>query len=164
MENVKLSPPWDEYARKIAELFLQDEEIHVEYAEKENKLTIWVDNTDKYEALTKILPAEKDFGGHILSIEIVPANVKEEEKDSRYYLKKLFRGNEAVSEIVDTKIGAASITYIQFEKEVIQFWNDNLGDLHGIKSTLMEDIARDIFGETVNVFFGTDVTNTYVEE
>ena len=158
MEKVKLSPPWDEYARKLIMLFGQDEEITIEYKEKENKISIWVDNTDKYEALTNLLPNNVDFGGHILDIEIVPANIKEEEKDNRYYLKKLFRGNNAVSEIVDAEIGAAAVTYIEFEKEVVQFWNDNLADLHGIKSTLMEDIARDIMPETTNVFYGTDVT------
>lgn len=161
MENVKLSPPWDEYARKITMLFKQDQEIHIEYIENNNKLSIFVDNADKYEALTKLLPSEKDFGGHKLTIEIVPANVSEEQKDKRYYLKKLFYGNDAVAEIVDASIGAASVTYIEFEKEVIQFWNDNFGDLHGIKSTLMEDIARDIFEETANVFFGTDVVDTF---
>ncbi len=161
MENVKLSPPWDEYARKITMLFKQDQEIHVEYKENENKLSIFVDNTDKYEALTKLLPTEKDFGGHKLAIEIVPANVTAEEKDKRYYLKKLFYGNNAVAEIADATIGAAGVTYIEFEKEVIQFWNDNFGDYHGIKSTLMEDIARDIFDAAPNVFFGTDVVDSF---
>ena len=157
MEKVKLSPPWDEYARKLTMLFQQDEEIHLEYKEHENNITIWVDNTDKYEALVNLLPDHVDFGGHILDIEIVPANVSDEQKDNRYYLKKLFRGNGAVSEIRDAEIGAAAVTYIEFEKEVVQFWNDNLADLHGIKSTLMEDIARDIMPETTNVFYGTDV-------
>ena len=161
MENVKLSPPWDEYARKLTALFAQDEEIHIKYKENENKLSIFVDNADKYEALTKLIPSEKDFGGHILNIEIVPANVSDEQKDNRYYLKKLFRGNDAVSEIKDAEIGAAAVTYIEFEKEVVQFWNDNLADLHGVKSTLMEDIARDIMPETTNVFYGTDVIDAF---
>ena len=158
MEKVKLSPPWDEYARKLMALFAQDEEITIEYKERENKISIWVDNTDKYEAMSKLIPAEMDFGGHKLNIEIIPADAVIAEKDNRYYLKKLFRGNNAVSEIIDTEIGAADVTYIEFEKEVIQFWNDNLADLHGIKSTLMEDIAREIMPETTNVFYGTDVS------
>lgn len=158
MEKIKLSPPWDEYARKLSALFAQDEEITVEYKERENKISIWVDNTDKYEAISKLIPAEMDFGGHKLNIEIIPADAVITEKDNRYYLKKLFRGNNAVSEIIDTEIGAADVTYIEFEKEVIQFWNDNLADLHGIKSTLMEDIAREIMPETTNVFYGTDVS------
>ena len=159
MEKVKLSPPWDEYVRKLTLLFQQDEEIHLQYKENDNKVTIWVDNTDKYEAMRKLLPSEMEFGGHKLEIEIIPADALEAEKDNRYYLKKLFKGNNAVSEIVDTEIGAANVTYIEFEKEVVQFWNDNLADLHGVKSTLMEDIARDIMPETTNVFYGTDVEN-----
>ena len=161
MEKVKLSPPWDEYARKLTVLFQQDEEIHLEYKEHENKITIWVDNTDKYEALVNLLPDHVDFGGHVLDIEIVPADISDEQKDNRYYLKKLFRGNGAVSEIRDAEIGAAAVTYIEFEKEVVQFWNDNLADLHGVKSTLMEDIARDIMPETTNVFYGTDVAEMF---
>lgn len=158
MEKVKLSPPWDEYARKLSVLFEQDKEITIEYKERENKISIWVDNTDKYEAMKKLIPFEMDFGGHKLEIEIIPADAVEAEKDNRYYLKRLFRGNGAVADIQDAEIGAAEVTYIEFEKEVVQFWNDNLADLHGIKSTLMEDIARDIMPETTNVFYGTDVS------
>lgn len=157
MANVKLSSPWDEYVRKLKAFFAQDQDIKIEYKEQEDKINIWVDDTDKYEAMTKLIPAEKDFGGHKILTEIIPANMLEIEKDKKYYLKKLLKGNEAVSEIVDTKMGAASVSYIEFEKEVIQFWNNNLGDLHGIKSTLMEDIAREIFDGIEGVFFGTDV-------
>jgi hypothetical protein len=159
MEKVKLSPPWDGYAHEIAVLFEKDDSIKVKYDQNVPKITIWVDDTDKYEALSALLPNEKDFGGQKLEIQIVPANIKDDEKDAKYYLKKLFKGNNAVTDIVDVTMGAAPVTYIEFEKEVIQYYNDNLADLHGNKSALMEDIARDVFEDVAGVFFCTDIVD-----
>jgi hypothetical protein len=159
MEKVKLSPPWDGYAREMAVLFEQDDSIKVKYDHEVPKITIWVDDTDKYEALSALLPSEKDFGGQKLEIQIVPANIKDDEKDAKYYLKKLLKGNNAVTDNVDVTMGAAPVTYIEFEKEVIQYYNDNLADLHGNKSALMEDIARDVFTDVTGVFFCTDIVD-----
>lgn len=43
-----------------------------------------------------------------------------------------------------------------FKKEVVQYFTDNLGDYNGYRSTLYENIARDIFGDIVGVFFCTN--------
>ena len=57
---------------------------------------------------------------------------------------------ETVSAVFD------DITYIIFEKEVVQYFADDLGDLHGINSTLYQDLAKEIFGESSNIHFCTD--------
>ena len=46
--------------------------------------------------------------------------------------------------------------YVVFKNRVVQYWSDNLGDINGNTSTLYENIARDVFGETDNVCFNTD--------
>ena len=48
------------------------------------------------------------------------------------------------------------IHYCVFKKEVAQYWGDNLGDPHGNVSTLYQEIAKDIFGESGGVIFCTD--------
>ena len=53
-------------------------------------------------------------------------------------------------------------TYVVFKNCVVQFFNDNLNDCHGIISTLYETIAYDIFEEfrknqNAAVYFNTDV-------
>jgi len=48
------------------------------------------------------------------------------------------------------------INYVVFKPEVVQFWNDNLHDPHGLVSTLMEDVARAVIGEEDGVMFTTD--------
>ena len=154
MNKLKLSPPWAEYVNKIKALFEKDHDIRVEYDEDKMNLVIKVDDTDKYEALTKLLPEMKDFGGVELLITIIPANTKT--KNSSYYIKKLFSGNNSVVEIQDVTIGTNPMTFVSFEKEVIQYYNDNIGDLHGLRSTLMENIAREVFEDLNGVYFCTD--------
>ena len=50
--------------------------------------------------------------------------------------------------------------YVLFNKKVVQYYNDNIGDLNGIKSILAEDIARDIFVSRPGVFYCTNVAET----
>ena len=51
------------------------------------------------------------------------------------------------------------MTYVVFKNCVVQFFNDNLNDCHGLISTLYQDIAAEIF-EDANlngVYYNTDV-------
>ena len=155
MGKVSISSPWVEFARKVEKLFEKDPEIKTEYNEKQVNLIIRVDNTDKYEALKHFLPEMKDFGGQELLITIIPAN--ENEKDDKDYIKNLFKGNKSVVEIQDISgIMTPSMTFVSFVQEVVQYWNDNIGDLHGNRSTLFEQLAREVFEKTDGVFFCTD--------
>ncbi len=48
------------------------------------------------------------------------------------------------------------ISYILFEPKVVQFFNDDLGDLNGLRSTLYQDIAANVFEDAhEGVFFCT---------
>lgn len=152
MSELKLSAPWEEYVSKIRALFEQDDEITFKY---ENMvLTIYVDNTDKYEALTHLLPEKKIFGNVALDIKVVPAN--DGVKDDRYYLKNLFKNNTAVTTITDISIGTNPMTFIEFEKRVVQYYVDNAADLHGNRTTVFEEIAREVFENKNGVYFCTD--------
>lgn len=154
MENMKLCPPWVEYANKIKKLFEKDNDIKVDYNDSTKVITLFVESEEKSDALNDLLPVTKDFGGTEIRIKIVPSN--NSVKDNRYYIKKLFNGNEAVTNIQDvTGVMTNPLTYVEFEKKVVQFWNDNLGDLNGNKSMVMEDIAREVFEGINGVLFCT---------
>ena len=72
--NLKLSPPWITFVHEVEALFAEDLEVKVRYNSNENLLQLFVDNTDKAAALTKLLPEKKEFGNVVLNIEVVPAN------------------------------------------------------------------------------------------
>ncbi len=151
---MKLSSPWVEFYREIEALFAQDDEVKVVYEEEKNEVKLYVENARKADALTQLLPAEKTFGNVTLKITVIPANDLEISKAD--LIAEAFDGNPALSYVqhVDAVIGA--FDYAVFQNRVVQFFDDNLSDINGNKSTLYENIAKDVFGENVGVFFCTE--------
>lgn len=141
--------------QEIKALFKKDPEIRVEYDEENVHLKLFVENTHKADALTNILPVQKTFGNVILTIDVIPANT--EESLSQMY-KAAFEGNAAFN-YLETVEGVFTnpISYVVFANEVVQFFNDDLNDIHGLKSTLYEDIARDVFEKKDGMCFCTDL-------
>lgn len=154
MEKIKLSPPWNEYVSKIKILFEKDSEIKIKYDQDAVVLSLFVDSTDKVNALGHLLPTEIDFGGQKLGIKIVPAN---NEKGVQQYIKDLFKGNPIVNRIEDiTGPISNQMTFVEFRKQIVQYYNDNIGDLHGNRTTVLEEVAREVLGNKDGVFFCTD--------
>ena len=158
MNTTKMSPPWYGYANQIKALFKEDPEIHIrEEFEGELILSLYVDDPEKAYAIERLLPEEVDFGGTVLYIHVIPGNTKKEPALSEIY-KKAFNGNPVVKEMKTVSgIFTNPLTYISFRKEVVQYYDDNLGDLHGNRSLLMQDIADDIFAANKDsILFCTD--------
>lgn len=90
-------------------------------------------------------------------ITVVPSNNDVSKSD---LFKAAFAGNPIVSytEHVDTM--SNPMDFIVFEKEVVQYFDDNLGDLYGIRSTLYQDLANEVFEDHQGVFFNTDIEDT----
>ena len=151
-ENIKLSAPWVQFFREIEALFERDPEIKVIYKDDEVAIKLYVENHDKAEALEQLLPSEKIFGDVIVKICVIPSN--DHLRTELDLLEVAFKGNPVFeyAEAVETPYG--TFNYAIFKKEVIQYFNDNIGDINGKKSTLSEDIARDVF-ETTNVHYCT---------
>ena len=63
MCNLKLSPPWIEYAEQVKALFGRDPEVEIEYDDKRKTLTLRVESQRKASALLRLIPARVDFGG-----------------------------------------------------------------------------------------------------
>ena len=125
-------------------------------------LALDCNNGDKVTALLQILPTEIVFGNiplHIL-VDGLPSN--RAFKTKKELFETAFSGNPAFAYAVcPVEEGATwfDMTYVVFKNHVVQFFNDNLNDCHGVVSTLYEDIARDILtGDAVQrVHFNTDV-------
>ncbi len=152
----KKSPPWITYYNEVATLFKMDPEVKVEYDEETCKISLYVDNQDKADALTKLLPAEKNFGGQILTIEVIPANTKKESVVTLF--ERAFDKNPIVKDIVTVEDASMfDASYVVFIAGVAQFHNDELNDLNGMMTILLQDVAKDVF-EHINsgIFFCTE--------
>lgn len=150
--KVNMSAPWITFVHEVEALFEQDADVHVRYDSETNELKLLVDAGDKADALSQLLPTEKVFGNVTLKIEVVSANKLLEGLD---LLEVAFRGNPALAYTYQANTPLGHVEYAVFQNKVVQFFNDQLDDVNGLKSTLYQEIAKDVF-ETTGVFYCTD--------
>jgi len=165
MAKLKLSPPWDTYYQELNAMFKNDTSVNVVMDDDACEVKLYVDSGDKAEALQVLLPESVEFGNVTLKVTIVPANEPSKtryvyNKNSDEYIERVFRdafdGNPAFYDIVTVRgVFGFSACYVIFRKEVIQYFNDNLGDINGLCSTLYETIARDIFKPDLGAYYCT---------
>lgn len=158
MARLKLQSPWIQFYDEIEVFFKEDPEVLVIYDEDEYEIRLYVDDPQKAEALTNVLPSEKQYGNITLKVTVIPSNdtavgdipiIKSD-------ILQALSGNPIVEDFkVVTGIFANDIVYVVFRKEVVQYFNDNLGDANGNCSTLYQDIAKRIFNEIPGVYFCT---------
>lgn len=154
---VKLSAPWVIFYRKINALFEEDKDIMVVYDGDNYTVSLYVNNEAKANALTSLLPEEKEYGNVKLKIRVVPADDSGAGTALGEKFEIAFAENPALSYITTAPYPFDNMTYVVFRKEVVQFFTDDIGDAHGVCSTLYQDIAREVFGEQTGVYFCTDV-------
>lgn len=156
MDNkMKLSPPWLTFYHELEQLFGQDEEIKLVFEESTYDIKLYVDDTDKANALAILLPVERQFGNITVKITVYPPNIAE--SDPLTLFEKAFDGNPILKGTACAEGPFSGIEYIVFENKVVQFFDDNLADAHGVKSTLYQDIAKDVFRDFDSIFFCTDL-------
>ena len=166
--KTKLSPPWVTLFNQIKALFEQDPEIKIEFINDPPTVKLYVENNEKAEALAALLPYQIDLGLTRLSINIIPSNTGLPfvghltfNKESQYTNNGIpvnvlfgtaFEGNPILNKIyVVEGIFSNRFIYVEFKPEIVQFYNDNLGDLNGNVTTLYETIARNVFNENSNL-------------
>lgn len=159
---MKISSPWVNYYREVQALFGKDPEIKVVYDENENEVKLYVENARKADALTRLLPSEKVFGNVTLKITVVPANDLDESKVVAF--EEAFAGNPVLKYVwhADTVMGA--FNYAVFKNEVVQYFNDDMSDINGNRSTLYQEIAKDVIGEEPGLFFCTEAANAQLSK
>lgn len=155
-KNFKLSSPWVEFYNEIEALFLNDPDVQVEYDEETPEVKLLVDGQEKADALTQLLPTQKVFGKVVLKITVVPSN--EDSNDVASLIRKAFKGNPALAYVLKYTgdVFRFPVTYAVFAREVVQYFNDNLNDFWGNRTTLYQDIAKNVFSEIEGVFFCTE--------
>ena len=154
--NLNLSAPWVTYYRKLEALFGKDPDIRVEYDEDEIEVKMYVENATKADAITQLLPAEKAFGGIVLKITVIPANKLTASRAD--LIATAFEGNPVYSYGVTVDgVSSNPFNYVVFKNEVVQFYNDQLNDVNGNISTLYQDIAKEVLGESEGIYFCTDL-------
>ena len=155
MENIKMVSPWIGYYKEIESLFQEDSTVKVKYDDSKNTIKLYVEDEEKADALAQLLPNRKVFGNITVNIDVIPANKVETPKIDLF--RKAFDGNGAVAyiETVDN-VSSNAFHFVVFQPEIVQYYNDDLSDINGLRSTLYQDIAKEIFGEREGIYFCTD--------
>lgn len=152
--NVNISSPWVTFYREIEALFGSDPEIKIVFDEDKNEIKLYVDNHRKADALTQLLPSKREFGNVTLLIDVVPPNVDSYDIQSLY--EAAFENNPAFA-YVEHVDGLFTMDYVVFKNKVVQYFNDDMSDVHGNCSTLYQEIAKNVLETVPGVFFCTDV-------
>lgn len=179
MSIVNLSAPWIEYYRKLEAMFEGDPNVTIIYDGVGMRYDLYVENEEIAEALTKLLKPNVEFGNVVMPVVVHFANEIEgirrgaiiarpytyasynigkplipDPKDDHYLA---FKTNTAM-DTVEYAYGPGGVvfTYVIFAPRVVQYFADDTSDYYGLKSTLYEDIAREIFIEEPGVFYCTN--------
>ena len=164
MAMLRLAPPWIKYVNEVTQLFRKDSEVHVVYDNDETLLKLYVDDPVKADALGELMPTEMEFGDVTLKIEIVPGNKGGlSNRNGLNLFEIVFNGNAAFAftQVVHG-IFQNDLTYVVFVNEVVQYFNDDLGDIYGQCSTLYQELAKNVFIPLEGVFFCTDKPSTAI--
>ena len=163
MAIIKKSAPWVTYYREVNELFKKDNGVLVLFDEENLELKLCVKDQTKANAIQYLMPIQKEFGNVILKINVIPANGKELRGVNTSNILTIacdaFRDNDAVYMVTDVR-AMFDLVYVIFRKEVVQYFDDNIGDINGNCSTLYEVIARDVFND-VGIKYCTDCGQEY---
>lgn len=156
MSKLGLSSPWVNFYKELEALFAKDPEVKVVYDEEKNDVKLYVDNLAKADALAQLLPVERTFGNITITVTVIPANKEGASKIQLF--RTAFEGNGAFNYTASAEgIFTNPIHYVVFANEVVQYFNDDLSDAHGVRSTLYQDIAEDVFENHESVYFCTNV-------
>ena len=155
MEKLKLSPPWITYKNELETMFADDADISIRYDEEDKEIKLFVGSVSKAAALERLLRHEVTLGNVTLKITVIPPN----EIDILHYFNDAFSGNPQMAYTMPIESPFGMHRFVVFRKEVVQFFNDQLDDPRGLKSTLLQDIAKDIFNDDLQVYYCTDPGN-----
>lgn len=149
--RLKISSPWVTYVNKLTALFDADPQIalNVDFNTKGDgpSVVISTNNGDKATALTKVLPEEKKFGNVTLKISVDGPFSNRAFTSAKELFDTLFEKSPVYAYSVCPSADGywfVPITYVVFKNCVVQFFNDNLNDPHGVISTLYQDIAAEL--------------------
>ena len=164
--RLKLAPPWITYLNKLEALFDGDPQIAFNWDADNYSVTLACNNGDKCAALAKVLPESVAFGNIKLDINIDGPMSNRAFVNNVELFETLFKGNPAFAYAVAPAMDGyyyIDFTYVVFKNCVVQFFNDNLDDAHGLLSTLYQNIAAELFEDAglIGVHYCTDVEKKF---
>lgn len=152
--EVNLSSPWITYMHELEAMFGKDPDIRIVFNKDEYEIKLYVTKPGKAAALEQLLNSEVKFGKVTLKISVVPAN---DICDVLDVFDEAFTGNPVLVGTIPIVSPLGTHRFVIFKNEVVQFYNDQLDDPHGNKSTLYQEIAKDIFCNDLSVNYSTNV-------
>jgi len=160
---LKLSPPWITYLNELEALFGGDTDVEICFDNKKKTVKLTVRTAEKCRAIDWLMPETVKIGAVTLQIDVFCRErclLKEVTDCDKALFEAAFERNPAFAfarEVED--LFGNKFVYVVFKNRVVQFFNDNLGDIYGNLSMLYEQCARDVLDteELEGVFFCTDV-------
>ena len=176
MAKLQLVSPWINFYHEVNAFFRYDHDVTVIFDEEETEVKLYVNGNEKAEALSELLPDIRKFGNVTLKITVIPvigqtivhatvlhpvtisrggySSSSMTEMESQFVMA--LRGNPICSFTDSVDLQTNRIIYVVFRNEVVQYYNDDLGDYYGQCSTLYQTIAADIFKPIDGVHYCTD--------
>jgi len=155
--RLKISPPWITYINKVQAMFDGDPQIACNVNWTGNpSIVLSTNNPEKAVAIRKLLPEEVEFGNVTLEVGVECGKKLPNLAfaSNKKLFETAFKGNPAFVECVAPAQEGyyyVDFTYVIFKNEVVQFFNDNLNDAHGVVSTLYQEIAYEIFADFMSI-------------
>ena len=147
-------PPWYDYVKKVELFFKKDPDIYIEFNCASYVLDIYTNNQFKAAALQYLLPTYVNF--ETAEIDININNTSDEKAyNSEYmtpygHLSQLAQDNPIFVSVNLNEF--INITEVIFSAEIIQYGEN--------KSTLYEDIARELFCPNNDIQYYTETFNS----
>ena len=160
-ENIKLSPPWTTLENMLHAFFDKDPEITVGPVkiQKDGIRYIIIESTscEKIDALSALMKSKYQFGNITLEIRFCVANG----------VLQLSETNDLYGQAIDALVTNAAVVdikkvknfvqdefvVIEFAKEIVQFFNDDLSDFYGNWNGTYIDVAKELFNENKQIMF-----------
>lgn len=159
-ENIKLSPPWTTIYNKLRVFFAKDPDIKVNPVKLtkagDRYIVIESPYCEKIDALVRLMKDEYKFGNVTLKIHFAVSNgFKATETDGLYgYAIDGLASNAAIVDIKKVEnFVHDEFVVIEFAKEIVQFYNDDLGDYYGNWNGTYVDVAKELFKENPRLMF-----------
>ena len=162
-KSMKLSPPWNTVWSMLVALFKGDDEITVKPIQHDDSgvytITLESSNATKICALSRLLKNEYSFGNVTLKIKYAVTNnskvAEDYDKNDLYDVAiEAFASTPAVVDIKHCQdLVSNKFIVIEFAKQVVQFYNDDLFDFYGNWNGTYIDVAKKLCTDIDGLMF-----------
>lgn len=139
-----LFSPWVRYVGRLRKTFELDPKVRVEYDDAYNEVTLFVEGTDKAEALTMLLPSDLEFGNVTLKITVRPSN---DELTEEAMFVNAFEGNPCFVDVMGGFGPDHDVSYALFKPECVQVMEDDISEYCGYKTMTYAQLVKSVLNE-----------------